>query len=197
MVGLFKEFTYLGIFVALLLRGLGFPIPEDVPLLIAGFLCAKGTCSVGLILAVSITGVFIADIICFSLGKHFGKQVHKIPILRRVITEKRLAKASRQYHLHGKKALVITRFLPGGKTPLFFMAGTLAIPFKKFFLIDFPCVVLNVLLLIAIGWFFGDHLDLIIDVFEKSKWFTLTALAAAAIILVSVAVIKKRNIREN
>ena len=37
-----EHFTYLGLFVILMLCGLGLPMPEDVALLVGGFLAHEG-----------------------------------------------------------------------------------------------------------------------------------------------------------
>ena len=52
-----EHFTYAGLFVILMLCGLGMPMPEDVALLAGGFLAHKGITRYPITLVVSLLGV--------------------------------------------------------------------------------------------------------------------------------------------
>jgi len=67
-----EHFTYLGLFVVLMLCGLGLPIPEDVALLAGGYLVHRGVTRYPITLAVSLLGVVAGDNSLFFLGRHFG-----------------------------------------------------------------------------------------------------------------------------
>ena len=64
----FTEFTYGGIFIVLLLCGIGLPLPEDIPIIVSGYLVHLGAIDFGFALAVNFAGVLIGDMIIFSIG---------------------------------------------------------------------------------------------------------------------------------
>ena len=76
MVGLIsayiEHFTYVGLFVVLMLCGLGLPIPEDVALLAGGYLVHRGITRYPITLAVSLLGVVAGDNSLFFMGRRFG-----------------------------------------------------------------------------------------------------------------------------
>src|SRR4051812_11735766 len=67
-----SSFAYLIIFGILVACGLGFPLPEDVPLIIAGYMCSQEDMEVPWALLVTIAGVLMGDTILFYLGRKMG-----------------------------------------------------------------------------------------------------------------------------
>src|SRR5712671_717543 len=65
-----EHFTYAGLFVILLLCGLGLPIPEDVALLAGGYLVHRGTTRYPLTILISFLGVVAGDNSLFFLARH-------------------------------------------------------------------------------------------------------------------------------
>ena len=68
-----EHFTYGGIFLALLLGGLGAPIPEELPILAAGALAREAIVRWWVALPVCIVGVLVGDVVLYS--KYGGTEV--------------------------------------------------------------------------------------------------------------------------
>ena len=66
------EFTYAGIFLLLFLCGLGLPVPEDIPILVSGYLSHLGTIRPWPALAVNLAGILLGDLMIFSFGYWMG-----------------------------------------------------------------------------------------------------------------------------
>lgn len=188
-----QDHTYQGIFIAIILRGIGVPLPEDIPLLIGGWLCGRGTTSLHIMFPVTLTGVLLADLISFGVGHHFGHHLPRLPLLKYIITEKRFEHAKSVYKNHGTKAIFLTRFLPTGKSPLLFVAGSMKVPFGAFIFIDTIGAVLNVLLLCAIGLFFGGKLEELIKMAHQSQWLIFSVITLITLLIVAFERRKKKR----
>ena len=64
-------YAHLAVFISLLLGGVGFPIPEDIPLLLSGLAASKGVVSLKSIFGTCYVGVVLADQIVYALGYYF------------------------------------------------------------------------------------------------------------------------------
>jgi len=153
--------SYAGVLLVLLLTGCGLPVPEDITLLIAGWLCAREICELHLMLPLTFVAVVGADLMMYGIGRRYGHYVPRLPIIRHYLSEARLKKAVGAYHRHGGKMLFAARFMPGLRTPLFFTAGTFGVPVWKFLLFDGMAALLSVPALVLLGWWFADHLHVI------------------------------------
>lgn len=134
---------YLIIFGILLATGFGLPMPEDIPLVLGGYLCGQAAASpdhTHPVLWIMLPGVMIAivgsDVMLFYLGRWLGPTIHRHPILKRVVGSRNLARARFAFAKHRAKFVFFARFLPGLRAPAFFTAGTFKMPFRKFLLWD-------------------------------------------------------------
>ncbi|MCX5660499.1 MAG: DedA family protein [Planctomycetota bacterium] len=143
----------------LLLGGLGLPLPEDIPLLLAGYLCYKKLASLELMLPLTFAAVVGADSFIYLMGRRYGHLVSRVPLLKHHLSPDRLARAQARFHSHGGKTLFVARFLPGLRAPVFFTAGVFKIPFWKFLVFDGTAAVLSVPLWVLLAWHFGDEID--------------------------------------
>lgn len=166
------ESPYLVIFGVLLATGFGLPLPEDIPLLIAGYLCGQ-TPGKHPTVWVMIPGCMIAivgsDVLLYYLGRWMGPSIHRHPILKRIVGNRNLARARAAFKKHRAKFVFFARFLPGVRAPAFFTAGTFKMPIRKFLLWDGAAACLSVPPAILVGYFFHDHIDYARDALSKGK----------------------------
>jgi membrane protein DedA with SNARE-associated domain len=157
----YEQWTYLGVFVVLLMAGLGMPIPEDVPLLTGGYLCYAGYAHAPIMIAVGMVGVLIGDIVLFSIGRKLGHDVIRRRFLRRMVNPGRLILAERLFAKHGVKIIFAGRFLPGLRPMIFMACGVLRVPFSTFILVNGFAACISVPTLILLGKFFGNNLTVL------------------------------------
>jgi len=67
-----EEFTYVGIFIALFLCGIGFPLSEELILIVGGFIAFEGYTNIFYTFIVGFIGVVIGDLIIFNIGRKWG-----------------------------------------------------------------------------------------------------------------------------
>jgi membrane protein DedA with SNARE-associated domain len=143
----------------LLLSGFGLPIPEDIPLILAGYLAYFDYASPWTLFPLTFLAVLGADLMVFWLGRRYGHHVPKLPLMRRFLTEKRLAKTEALLHRHGGKFMFAARFLPGLRAPAIFTAGNFKVPYWKFFAYDGGAALLSVPLILGLAYYFAERLE--------------------------------------
>ncbi|MEE9257584.1 MAG: DedA family protein [bacterium] len=153
------EFTYAGIFLVLLFCGFGLPLPEDIPILISGYLSYKGTIHIWPALAVNAAGVMIGDIVIYSLGRWWGPRSSQHRLARAMMTPGRMEKVEKFFHRHGKKAIFLGRFVAGLRAPLFFAAGAMRVPLRVFLGMDLLAASVSIPTFFFLAFYFGDELD--------------------------------------
>lgn len=169
------------------------PLPEDLPLLFAGALCARGVCEPAAMLPMVLGVVLVSDTISYCLGRRFGHHLPRVPLLGRMLTEERLTRVEEAYHAHGKKTIFVSRFMPALRTPFFFAAGAVRIPYWRFILVDAIAAVFSVSLLVALGWAFAQHLPAVIEYVRRAKWVMWGVLG---VILLALILWEWRHVRQ-
>ena len=125
---LIGQLGYLGITLILILGGLGLPIPEEAPIILAAVLSRNGQMQVPLALASCLAGVLLGDLVVYFLGFFYGEKVLSLPLTRRLLTRQREEQIKGYFHRHGFKILVSGRFVPGFRTAAYLTAGILKLP---------------------------------------------------------------------
>ncbi len=174
------EFTYVGIFIVLLLCGFGLPLPEDIPIIVSGYLVHLGAIDFGFALAVNLAGVMIGDMIIFSIGYWWGPRATQHRAVRAMINPKRMKKVEQFFGRHGKKAIFFGRFLAGLRAPLFLAAGMMRMPVWQFFGMDLLAASLSVPVLFSGAYYFGEELDTLREMVGTTKSIFLLVLFAGA-----------------
>ena len=178
------HWSYLGVFLILTISGFGVPIPEDVPLIWGGYMCGSGQANLYIMLPVGLLSLVGADFIVYLLGRKYGEPIRKLPVFRRYLCDKKMARAKKFFDDHGGKVIFIARFMPGLRTPVYFSAGKLHVPAWKMLLMDGLAALLSAPALKLLGFYFWDRLE------SVWKWAKEGQLSALGILLVlSVAYI--------
>ena len=125
---LILQFGYFGIFFVLVLGGLGLPVPEEAPIILAAILSRKGTMHWVPALASCFAGVLVGDFVVYFLGFFYGEKVLSFPLTRKFLTKDREAQIKGYFHRHGVKILILGRFAVGFRTAAYLTAGILRLP---------------------------------------------------------------------
>jgi membrane protein DedA with SNARE-associated domain len=187
--GYIEHFTYVGLFVVLMLCGLGVPIPEDLALLAGGFLCHKGVTRYPITLVVSLVGVTAGDNSLYYIGRRFGAGLLAYFGLGHRGSNDSVERMQSFMHRYGHRAVFYARFLAGLRALVYISAGSLGVPHQRFFLYDLAGALISVPIVVTVGYVFGTQIEQIIrwmGGFEKVVWIAavLAALAYATRLLV-------------
>ncbi len=177
---------YLIIVGILLATGFGLPLPEDIPLLIAGYLCGQtsGHPHLWLMIPATMTAIVGSDVMLYYLGRWIGPSIHRHPILKRVVGSRNLARARYAFKKHHGKFVFFARFLPGIRAPAFFTAGSYHMPFRKFLFWDGLAACLSVPWVILVGYFFHEQVDYARVALSKGKTIGFVIIAVLIVLFV-------------
>ncbi len=153
------EFAYGGVFLFLVLCGLGLPVPEDIPIITSGYLAHLGAMDFWPALTVNLMGIMLGDLMIYGFGYWMGPKALEHRLLRPVMTQNRMEIVHAFFDRHGRKAIFFGRFVTGLRAPLFLAAGITRLPVRIFVGMDLAAALLSVPLLLAAAYYFGDHID--------------------------------------
>ena len=124
------------VFVLLFLCGTGAPLSQDLVLLGAAGLTLIGNLQPVPLVVVAAAGLLLGDLFTFWVGHHWGAAWVRRPWAARFVPPDRLPAMERAASRHAFASSIVTRFLPGQRSTLFFVAGTLRMPYRPFLLGD-------------------------------------------------------------
>ena len=189
---LIGQLGYLGIVLILILGGLGLPIPEEAPIILAAVLSKNGQLQWPLALASCLVGVLLGDLVVYFLGFFYGEKVLSLPVTRRLLTRQREAQIKGYFHRHGFKILVSGRFVPGFRTAAYLTAGILKLPALKLLVTDIVAASLTTFLMFGLGYAFAHQIQS--GIREVQQWVTvILALGLAIWLLVRYDKARRRS----
>ncbi len=171
-----EHFTYLGLFVVLLMCGLGLPIPEDVALLAGGYLAHREITRYPITLAIALVGVVAGDNSLFFLGRHFGTSLVRYFGITRPGRQIQIERIREFMNRHGHRAIFYARFLAGLRALIYVSAGSVGVPPSRFLIYDLAGAVISVPIVVTLGYVFGGELESavrFIGGFERFIWIVL------------------------
>lgn len=190
---LVEKLGYVGIFLLLVLGGLGLPVPEEAPIILAAVFSRKGALSAPWAFLASFAGVLAGDFVVYFLGYFYGEKVLSFPITRKFLTRAREAQIKGYFHRHGFKILILGRFAVGFRTAAYLTAGILKLPPLRLFVTDLLAASLSTSLMFGMGWVFTRQIEGMFLKFQHwQHWLTL----AAAVVIGSIVIYRYYRARK-
>ncbi len=173
--------TIFGILVAC---GMGIPFPEDVSLILGGYLVFQGAANLPLMVATGFLGILAGDSLIYGAGRRLGNRARTDHgrLLRRLLTAERRAKVEALFARHGEKIVMAARFMPGVRAVTFFTAGSAGMPYARFICFDGLAALASAPAFVFLGFRFGRQLQRGIELIKRFQ------IATAILIVVSVSV---------
>ncbi len=154
-----ESWGYLGVFLGILATGLGFPMPEEFPIVLGGALATHGQVYTWIMLPVCIVGVIIGDSFLYFIGRFWGNRLVQMPFIRkRLLTPERFASIAENFQKYGVKILLFARLTPGIRAPIFLTAGITKLPITHFLFADAIYAVPGVTILFFLSYWFTDSI---------------------------------------
>jgi membrane protein DedA with SNARE-associated domain len=150
------KYSYFGIFVALGLGILGFPIPDETLIAFTGFLVYEGKLNYLYAFAVCFTGTSLGITIGYVLGMTFGNRLIKRYSARLNVNPDHIQNAKKFYARYGKFALFIGYFIPGVRHLTAIFAGSSTMPYPVFAAFAYSGAALWTIVFMNLGFFLGE-----------------------------------------
>ena len=189
-----EQFSYLGIFISIALSGYIIPVPEEILLLLIGYISGVGLNNVYIALLASIIGVLLGDNILFWLSRYRGSKL--IDKLKRKIRKNEVMKYKNLMKQHIGKTIFILRFIVGLRFFGPFLAGSLKVRWKTFQLYNFLAFLIYVPIMVFLGFHFHKQLALLITEFEIIRHLVFLTFLTFLGFLISTFIRKKFLIKE-
>lgn len=188
-------FSYLVVFGILLACGLGVPLPEDVSLILGGYLVHAERANLVLMMITGFMGIMVGDSIIFFAGRRIGAQVgsKKGGFFARIVTPEKRARVEQLFHKHGDKIVCLARFMPGVRAVTFFTAGSVGMKYLRFAFFDGVAALVSAPVFIWLGYNFGGELETLLENVKKGQTRVIAVLAAIAVIYLGYFLWKRRR----
>ena len=185
------------VFLILLSCGLGFPVPEDITLFVAGLLCYYGAADPVLMILVAFVGVLLGDSIIYGLGYRYGRKLTNQWVFKKLLPAHRLHLVQEKLHKKGNRLIFAARFMPGLRAPIYFSAGTLHFPLKFFLLYDGMAALISVPSIIYAVFYFGAEVDYVIRMIKKIEHGIVFLILSIVLVLIVKWYFTGRKSKEN
>ncbi len=154
-------YVYLGlIFIIFAETGLaiGFFLPGDSLLVVAGLFAAAGKLNLWVMLITLFIAAVVGDAVGYYSGKKMGKAIFSRP-KSRFFNPKHLEKAHAFYEKYGGKTIIIARFVPIVRTFAPIVAGAANMTYKNFLVYNIFGGFLWVTGMLLTGYFLGGVVE--------------------------------------
>lgn len=153
-------------------------LPGDSLLFAIGAVAARGRLNPVIAGATLLAAAFCGDNVNYWLGRLAGREcVRRFP---RFIPQARIDRTHAFFERHGRRTIILARFVPIVRTFAPFVAGMGAMPYARFLIASLGATLLWVGLLLPAGWLFGN-------LEPVRRHFELVVLAIIALSLTPVA----------
>ena len=159
--GLVEHFPYIGLFLLLILGGVGFPLPEDTTLILCGFLISTEVVKPVPVLAVVYAGLIITDIGLYSVGRKYGQKIVSHRRFRKIVSQERLSILEDNFKRRGVLYILIGRHLAGLRAQLFLTAGVMRMSVVKFMIADAASSLFTMAIMVGAGYIGGNSLQVV------------------------------------
>jgi membrane protein DedA with SNARE-associated domain len=154
------------VFGALVGAGIGLPIPEEIPTVLAGaWVGSKPQLGLmrWLILPVCFLGVILSDVLLYFIGRRWGRRLLESRWLERFFPADKRAQTEENFHRYGIRVLLFIRWIPAIRSPMFVTAGLMRVPVLYFIAIDGLAAVLGHSLLFFLAYVFGEEFRSLVE----------------------------------
>lgn len=156
-----EHFSYLGIFILLILGGVGLPFPEDTTLILCGFLVAHDIIKPLRGFLVIYTGLLVSDIFLYWVGKRYGRRVVEHKKFQTLISSEKLLNLEEKFKKWGVLVVLFGRHLLGLRAQIFLVAGVMRMHPLKFLIADAGTALFTIALMGGIGYVGGNSIQVL------------------------------------
>jgi len=162
---------YWALLLGLFGESMGLPLPGETLLMFASFLTHKQTgLHIQWVILVGVVAAIMGDNLGYLLGHHFGKTFigWAKKLLR--LDDQDIGIARKLIQTHGGRTIFFSRFIFGLRTIAGPMAGSLEMPWRRFFRFNLLGAATWVVGMSFVGYAFANEFDSLLGYIEKASW---------------------------
>lgn len=154
-------YVYLGLFLIVFAEtglAIGFFLPGDSLLVVAGLFAAAGKLNLALLMILLFIAAVVGDAVGYYSGRKVGPAIFNRP-KSRFFNPKHLQKAHDFYEKHGGKTIIIARFVPIVRTFAPIVAGAAEMSYRQFAIYNIIGGFAWVVSMLGAGYFLGGLVE--------------------------------------
>lgn len=149
--------------VALLIAGLGLPLPEDIVLISGGILVQRGVTNLWVTVGVLVFGVLAGDLTLFLLARRAGPAIYRRKFIARVLPPARRQKLEGLFAKYGGLVIFCARHVAGLRAPTFAVAAIHGMSVWRFLFWDSVGLAVSLPVVMYLGYLFADSIEQALD----------------------------------
>jgi membrane protein DedA with SNARE-associated domain len=162
-------FLYVALLLMLLGGAIGLPIPEDLPLILAGVLAHAGRVNVELVALVCYVGVVVGDVAIFAIGRWLGPSLFQKRWFRSRFPASKIRRLRVNLERRSFLMILVARHLFYLRTATFLTCGAVRMSPYRFIAADALAALISLPLMIGIGYFAAEHVNALLEGVHNAK----------------------------
>jgi membrane protein DedA with SNARE-associated domain len=159
----------------LVFAGMGAPMPEEAPLLAAGYHSWRGDAPLGLLIAAGVVGIVVSDTLCFLIGRGWVG-------MTRSARARYVTRLRDLFRRRGAPLVLVARLLPFGRALIVGAAGMSDMRLLQFLGWDLLGASIATIAWLAVGMRLGPRIDWFANGLRRFQWLLLVGLVLCAVI---------------
>lgn len=162
---------YLALLAGLFGESMGLPLPGETLLMFSSFLTRKQThLHMQWVILIGIFAAVMGDNLGYWLGRHFGRTFIRWMKKLLRLDDLEIDAARDLISRHGGKTIFFSRWIFGLRTIAGPMAGSLGMPWRRFFEFNFLGAATWVVAMSFTGYAFANEFNTLLGYIEKASW---------------------------
>ncbi|MBK7996243.1 MAG: DedA family protein [Blastocatellia bacterium] len=191
IAGLIKKYGYYTIFALVMLGNMGVPVPEESPVILAGYASHEKWLNYEVAVIVCIVSAILGDNIGYMIGRRGGR-----PLILRYgryvgLTEAKLNNLEGFFERYGDKTVFVARFIAGLRWAAGPLSGAARMPVGRFMFYNATGAVVWVFIMTQLGYHLASNLPYVLKLVGQAKIFII---GGAIIAFIAYRYHKKRKL---
>lgn len=190
---LIQKYGYIVIFTLVMLGNMGVPVPEESPVILAGYASQKLWLDYKIAFLVCVISAIIGDNIGYAIGRKGGR-----PLLLRYgkyvgMTEEKLDRLEGFFQRYGDKTVFVARFIAGLRWAAGPLSGAAKMPIGRFMFYNASGAIVWAFIMTQLGYHLASNLNYVISLVAKAK---IVIIVGAILGFIAYRIYKKRSLQE-